>query len=558
MAIGKLGIRRDPVTKKPIEYYAQRGGLSADLVGPGKLFPRNRLYQFIGSASKWTEKDANAENDAIHVAWDRQIRDYRKGAAKALPFNAWDDAAVRAPSHVPAVKADANAFYDQMLSRVTDPAARALMIQARPVLNEKDWLAKALLDLLGNQAKTDAERNKLGETVGAFIVQDIEAKQAGEEPIRTAETQPLAHALAVAQGGLTPIASKLSAWLEPFAGNRKDQSMKENAVKQFVKWCIERGNPIDPYFERINAETAVEYMIWRIQTLGDLKETLRKHRSNLGMYWKATKQASNPWSESLSDKRVDNLLKAREEDDGVKYAFSDEQLETLFANSPDSDMSAAMALLLLSGARVAEIFGLRVEDCKEDFFTFRPGELEGRDTKRTLKNDQSIRRVPIPTALRALVAKLCKGKAPGDRLLDESLADGNQLLGQECSKRFTKWKRELFGETVEKRPDGRTIHSKLTLGSMRETWLTNAKGLGVDVDTRNLVTGHSDKKNRIDAKYTGSVYKLNNARLTARLLPTLDLLSAILPDSAVKFLGPDAAKARKKALAEIAQQADAA
>jgi integrase len=131
-----------------------------------------------------------------------------------------------------------------------------------------------------------------------------------------------------------------------------------------------------------------------------------------------------------------------------------------------------MRISALSGMRIEEVGGLKVEDCSGDAFNIRKS-----------KTEAGVRRVPIHTALRPLIARRTSGKRPDAFLIEElkPRASGNSERTAKASERFTAYRRTLGIEEkghetsgsrtwISTRSDGGSSRRRNTRASPKRGW----------------------------------------------------------------------------------------
>jgi integrase len=300
------------------------------------------------------------------------------------------------------------------------------------------------------------------------------------EAIYDTEREALAGTyFAIASGTQTPINVPFERWHRE-AINRKDRTKGDDsrALAMLNAWC--NSNNIPPTVEAITRQVAGRFV-------GDLpsqgasppntrrltNKTANKYLSCLSGYWKWMKARGlaeeNVWREQ-------SLPKERTDSEDRERAFTDEEVKALFAGTPPAALGAAMKIAALSGARIDAVVSLRVKDCEDGVFRFKPQKREDRE-----------RYVPIHSALVSLVEERVRGKQAADSLFPEYPAPKS---GRERSmpavKAFVRY-REGVG-VDEKRPGKR--RSLVNFHSFRRWFITKAERAGIPESTIATVVGH--------------------------------------------------------------------
>ena len=158
----------------------------------------------------------------------------------------------------------------------------------------------------------------------------------------------------------------------------------------------------------------------------------------------------------------------------------------------------AMTLAALSGLRRGELFALTVEDTADGFLRVQKG-----------KTKSARRLVPVHSALRPIVARLCEGKEPGDLLLVDRTQGRKQsasrVIGDAFGKRFGRFRATAL-------PDAITTN----FHSFRHYFGTKLRLAGTSESTVALLMGHANMSITF-----GRYAKLRGDNLTAEQLQEL-------------------------------------
>lgn len=146
---------------------------------------------------------------------------------------------------------------------------------------------------------------------------------------------------------------------------------------------------------------------------------------------------------------------------------------------PDPGMMDVMLIAALTGARLDAVIDLRVGECADGWFTFKPQ-----------KKEASARDVPIHPDLSDLVAARVKGKAPEDDLFPEwpgpTAKDSMRERSAYFSKRFTRYRRDLGVEEVV---EGKR-RSLVNFHSFRRWFITKGERADIDANLLAAIVGH--------------------------------------------------------------------
>jgi len=174
-----------------------------------------------------------------------------------------------------------------------------------------------------------------------------------------------------------------------------------------------------------------------------------------------------------------------------RLPLSDDDINLLEPAMQDSDIAWALYVTLRdTGARIAEVAGLRVQDCDIE-----QGALQITPTPwRRLKNKTSERSVPLSPEAAALLMEFMKGKAPQEPLFERYAKDRGM---DNCSQMLMKRLRRAITD------------KKLTMHSLRHRMKDKLRNTGCPEAVSMAILGHG--ANTVAANY-GSGYALGVMR----------------------------------------------
>jgi integrase len=298
----------------------------------------------------------------------------------------------------------------------------------------------------------------------------------------------------VATGEATPLNALVHQWHTQEV-NRKERTKGDDvrAINYLEEWC--KDNRVSPTLEAITRKVAGRF-------IGDLptiaasaqqgqkltNKTANKYISSLSGYWKWL-QARGFIEENVW--RGQSLPKERTGTDDQERPFTDEEVKTLLSGSPPMKaLLPIMKVAALSGARIDAIVSLRVKDCENGLFRFKPQKKETRE-----------RYVPIHSSLIALVDELKRGKSPEDDLFEGFPVPppGSQReRSMPAVKAFGRY-REAMG--VDDRRPGKK-RSLVNFHSFRRWFITKAERAGQPESTIASVVGHK-RQGMTFGRYSG-------------------------------------------------------
>ncbi|WP_437871814.1 integrase [Methylorubrum extorquens] len=321
------------------------------------------------------------------------------------------------------------------------------------------------------------------------------------------EAQEKAEAFdAIARRKATPIGLHHDAFMKTLRIKPRSLTDDVRALAILLDWCRSVG--VDPYLERIDIRTAVRFMddIGTFASLGWASST--KYLGRLKRYWgyllKRGIVADNPWVHC-------QLEKPDEDADSEERAFTDVEVQKLLMGSPPTGMMDVMLVAALTGARLDAVIDLRVGECADGWFTFKPQ-----------KKEKRARDVPIHPALKQLVAARVKGKVPEDDFFPEwptpKAASTMRERSSYFSKRFTAYRRGLG---VDDQIEGKR-RSLVNFHSWRRWFITKMERAAVDGDLIAAIVGHKRSGLTLGRYSEGPEMQAAQAAIAKVRLPPLD------------------------------------
>ncbi len=312
----------------------------------------------------------------------------------------------------------------------------------------------------------------------------------------------------VATGKATPLLHHVDAWLAeggtkgPLRPRTANQYRSD--LGQLEAWLTAARFPAT--VEAVTKTVAGRYVTEGLLGNGVDRVTANRKISAPSAYWrwlvKRTNVTANPWAGQSLSKVAAGASNARR-----KRAFTDLEVATLLNGTADPELADAMHVAALSGMRLEEIYRLRVRDTADGWFRVTEA-----------KTRAGVRRVPVHTALAALVSRRQKDKDGPDYLFQEP---GAPRAGRErsmaTSKRFGHYRKRM---KVDERETGRR-QSNVDFHSFRRFFVTAARVAGIDQATVASVVGH-ETGNITDDLYSGGPSDaLKRACVEAVRLPTV-------------------------------------
>nr|USU34268.1 tyrosine-type recombinase/integrase [Methylobacterium sp. OTU13CASTA1] len=312
--------------------------------------------------------------------------------------------------------------------------------------------------------------------------------------------------MAVAQGSATPLAAHHEAFMKTLQIKPRSLTDDTRAIKLLQDWCASTG--VSPYIETFDIKTAVRFMDEMPEFTGLGWATNTKYLGRLRRYWgyltKRTHVASNPWVDC-------QLEKPTGQHDEEERSFTEGEVQKLLMGTPDPGMMDVMLIAALTGARLDAVIDLRVGECVDGWFTFKPQ-----------KKEKASRDVPIHPVLRELVMARARGKAPEDDLFPDwpmPKAEGSMReRSAYFSKRFTAYRRSIG---VDDKVEGKR-RSLVNFHSFRRWFITKMERVAVDGDLIAAIVGHKRSGLTLGRYSEGPEMIAAKAGIAKVLLPPLD------------------------------------
>jgi integrase len=347
---------------------------------------------------------------------------------------------------------------------------------ADPIVEEAlEWRR----DIEAEAAQAPVDEVGIQQTVIASVLYDR-----AEEIAKSEGDQRAGLFVRVAQSRATPISSLVERWLTDRKTIKPRQKIDyRRAVLKFEKWLSDER--LSTAIEDVTRREVGRYVS---EVLGAMHwKTGRKDASAVRQYWKwlivRGMVENTPWTGQSPEKA------APQSPDVRPRPFTDEELRKLFLGITTPLIADAMKIAALSGMRIEEIARLTVQDCDHGAFNIRRA-----------KTTAGVRKVPIHSQLRELIARRTAGKGLQDYLFDElkEPRPGSAVeMGQPITKKFGRARIALGID--DKVPGSR--QSRTTFHSFRRTFAHKAEqallrgALGFNPWTIADVLGH-DREGR--------------------------------------------------------------
>ncbi len=231
----------------------------------------------------------------------------------------------------------------------------------------------------------------------------------------------------------------LAKWLERNSLHTTVEALDRSAAKRFIR---------EELAGKLSRNRAGTY-------LGFLRE-----------YWKWMEEQGHiehesPWR-GLALPSPPRRVAHEGEPDGGKRPYTDAELATLIYGPAPPILADLMRIAALSGMRIEEICQLRVSDCEGGIFSIPAG-----------KTENAKRRIPVHSALVAIVDRRIEGKRPTDYLIEElpPVPLSRDSRSDPASKRFSRYRCNIG---VDERPNDKA-KSNVDFHSFRRWFILKAR-----------------------------------------------------------------------------------
>ena len=310
---------------------------------------------------------------------------------------------------------------------------------------------------------------------GSEVGEVLDSYSGESAPLYDAERERRAgEFVRIARGLATPLNLHHQQYLDQLTVKPRTKADDVRSMKLLIDWLKE--NETSPFLETFDRKVAVRFM----DALPDLTNglspvTLNKYIRRLSRYWQ--------WLEKRSEVSHDvwkglTLAIPNTPYDEVERAFTDDEVLRLLNGDTGQAMHDLMRIGALTGCRIDPIVCLKVKDCQNGVFIFKPQ-----------KKEKQERACPIHPDLEPIVARRCDGKDPEDDVFPEwPMPQKNSLRERsfKASQQFTDYRRSLGVDAVV--PGKR--RSLVNFHSFRRWFITTAERADQPEHIIAAVVGH--------------------------------------------------------------------
>lgn len=364
----------------------------------------------------------------------------------------------------------------------------------------------------GSDRELDAIDAGISVTIGAVLgaPTGIEVDPiTGEEepafsPAKVRQAQQFAKMVA---GKATPLDEHHSQYMAQLSVKPRTKGDDERAIKLLKRWCDEKE--VEPFLQSFPSKKLAARFVDDLQALEPKLSpvTLNKYINRLSRYWQ--------WLEKREEVALDvwrglALTPPPVAHDEKERPFTEQEMIKLLTGDAPQAMHDLMRIAALTGCRLDPIVCLRVKDCENGVFVFKPQ-----------KKEKAARLCPIHSDLAEIVARRTEGKAPDDPFFPEwpgpKKADTKRERSFKTSNQFTAYARSIG---VREELEGRR-RSLVNFHSFRRWFITEAERAGQPESLIAVVVGHKRQGMTLGVYSAGPLIEQARACVEAVRLPDL-------------------------------------
>ena len=308
----------------------------------------------------------------------------------------------------------------------------------------------------------------------------------------------------VASGKYTPLDIHHSAYMSQQHVKPRTKADDVRALSLLTEWCEKEAIPVA--LESMTRKVATRFADGLSAVAGQLSAvTLNKYIGRLSRYWQWLEKREHVGSNIWSGVRIAPPPTPYDE---LERAFTDEEMARLLAGPATPAMHDLMRIAALTGARLDAIVDLKVADCEDGLFVFKPQ-----------KKEPAPRAVPIHPALKDIVARRTAGKTPSADMFPEwpapRKAGSIRERSFKTSNAFTDYRRSVG---VEAAIPGKR-RSLVNFHSFRRWFITKAERADQPESIIAVVVGHKRQGMTLGRYSAGPLLEQARRCVEAVLLP---------------------------------------
>ncbi|MEO3387082.1 tyrosine-type recombinase/integrase [Mesorhizobium sp. CAU 1741] len=333
-------------------------------------------------------------------------------------------------------------------------------------------------------AKSDAEADEvetgISITIDALLGREVGTEvdpYSGEEtPIYSLDKLKQVETFKrVLDGNATPLDEPHKLYMCQLTVKPRTKSDDRRAIALLQRWCGEREVP--PYLQSFPTRKSAVAFVDDLQRLEPTLSpvTLNKYVNRLSRYWQWLEKREEVPSDIWKGLALPVPVQSHDE---KERPFTEEEMKKLLRGNATPAMHDLMRIAALTGCRLDPIVCLRVQDCANGTFLFKPQ-----------KKEKAARLCPIHSDLMEIVERRTSNKNPEDPIFPEwpGLKSGAiRERSTKTSNAFTAYRRKV-GVADER--DGRR-RSLVNFHSFRRWFVTEAERADQPEHLIAAVVGH--------------------------------------------------------------------
>lgn len=313
----------------------------------------------------------------------------------------------------------------------------------------------------------------LGNATGSDVDDDTGEETPRYSPDRVKQVAEFSQILA---GQATPLDDLHGKYIAQLTVKPRTQSDDLRAIALLKRWCAK--NDIAPNLQSFPTKRSAVAFADDLQgmepTLSPV--TLNKYLRRLSRYWqwleKREEVASDVWKGLV-------LSVPEQPHDEKERPFTDEEMRKLLTGNAPQEMHDVMRIAALTGCRLDPIVSLRVRDCENGVFVFKPQ-----------KKEKAARLCPIHSDLAEIVERRTKDREKDEPIFPEWPGPKDPKSKRErsfkTSNEFTTYRRSVG---VKDELEGRR-RSLVNFHSFRRWFITKAEQADQPEHIIAAVVGH--------------------------------------------------------------------
>lgn len=298
----------------------------------------------------------------------------------------------------------------------------------------------------------------LGKRVGIHV-----DPRTGEESERYApkNEKAVSEFSKIIAGRATPLDSLHKQYMAQLTVKPRTQSDDLRALALLKRWCAEKG--VDSYLQSFPTRRSAVAFADDLQALEPNLSpvTLNKYLRRLSRYWQWLEKREEVLSDVWQGVLLPVPVQAHDE---KERPFTEVEMKKLLGGDAPQEMQDIIRIAALTGCRLDPIVCLRVRDCENGTFLFKPQ-----------KKEKAPRACPIHSDLTEIIERRTKDKAPDDPIFPEWPAPQKSTSNRErsfkTSNEFTAYRRKVG---VKDELEGRR-RSLVNFHSFRRWFITEAE-----------------------------------------------------------------------------------